>query len=56
MSRLHSPLVPDYDNEIVGIAGCLLFGAVVVLAAVVGVGFGLWLLASRAWAAIEGAL
>ncbi len=52
--RHQSVLVPDYDDEIVGIVGCLLFGSIVALAAAVGVGFGLWLLASRILAMLGG--
>ncbi len=50
--RHQSILVPDYDNQAAGILGMLAFGCIVALAAAVGVGFGLWILASKVLDAI----
>ncbi len=46
--RPQSFLVPEVEQgEWIGITGCILFGAIVALAAAVGVGLGLWILVDR---------
>ncbi len=42
-----SPYCGPRDDQIIGIGGMLAFGCLVALAAAVGVGIGLWILADR---------